>query len=124
MKKAGIILLSITLLFCTFLVGFLLGRNFNRSQVTVSAPLSTAPSVTEDTTPSKATESVSFPLDINTATVEEFSALPGIGPVLARRIVDFRTQNGLFASISDLSRVEGIGEKRLEAILDYLIVGG
>lgn len=123
MKKAGIILLSITLLFCTFLVGFLLGRNFNRSQVTVSAPLSTAPPVTEVTTPSE-TQSVSFPLDINTATVEEFSALPGIGPVLARRIVDFRTQNGSFASISDLSRVEGIGEKRLEAILDYLIVGG
>lgn len=123
MKKAGIILLSITLLFCTFLVGFLLGRNFNRSQVTVSAPLSTAPPVTQVTTPSE-TQSVSFPLDINTATVEEFSALPGIGPVLARRIVDFRTQNGSFASISDLSRVEGIGEKRLEAILDYLIVGG
>src|SRR5262249_27933836 len=49
------------------------------------------------------------PINVNTATLEELKSLPGIGPVLARRIVSGRP----YASVEDLRRVEGIGRKRL-----------
>lgn len=49
-------------------------------------------------------------LDLNTATFEQLDGLPGIGPVLAQRILDWRTANGGFASIDQLQEVSGIGE--------------
>lgn len=49
------------------------------------------------------------PLDLNTATVADLDALPGIGPVLAQRIVDHREQHGRFASVEQLDDVPGIG---------------
>jgi competence protein ComEA len=51
----------------------------------------------------------SGPVDLNAATVGVLDALPGIGPVLAQRIVDFRTQHGRFTSVDELDDVPGIG---------------
>ena len=51
-------------------------------------------------------------IDLNSATVEQLDGLPGVGPVLAQRIVDHRTQNGRFTSVDDLRQVSGIGEKK------------
>ena len=51
-------------------------------------------------------------LDLNTATAGDLDALPGIGPVLAQRIVDWRTENGRFASVDQLREVTGIGEAK------------
>jgi competence protein ComEA len=48
-------------------------------------------------------------VNLNSATVEQLDALPGIGPVLAQRIVDYRTQQGRFASVDQLDDVPGIG---------------
>lgn len=56
------------------------------------------------------------PLDLNTATLEELIDLPGIGPVLARRIVEYREAHGGFRSIEELLQIRGIGPKRLEQI--------
>ena len=53
------------------------------------------------------------PVNINTATLEELETLPGIGPALGQRIIDFRTAHGPFRSVDDLLNVSGIGEKRL-----------
>ena len=50
------------------------------------------------------------PVDLNTATIADLDALPGIGPVLAQRIVDWRTEHGRFASVDQLREVTGIGE--------------
>ena len=55
-------------------------------------------------------------LDINTATVEQLKQLPGIGEKIAERIVKYREEHGYFKKVEDLLNVEGIGEKKLEAI--------
>ncbi|MBI4472499.1 MAG: helix-hairpin-helix domain-containing protein [Acidobacteria bacterium] len=55
-------------------------------------------------------------LNLNTATVKELDALPGVGPVLARRIVEFREQKGGFKRVEELLVVPGISEKKWNAI--------
>jgi competence protein ComEA len=62
----------------------------------------------------------SGPLDINTATAAELEQLPGVGPVLAERIVAHREQHGRFDALEDLLDVPGIGEAKLAAIRDAL----
>ncbi len=52
------------------------------------------------------------PLSLNTATAEQLDGLPGVGPVLARHIVDHRTEHGGFRSVAELREVDGIGERR------------
>lgn len=62
-------------------------------------------------------------LNINTATVAEMDEkLPGIGPALAQRIVDYRTGNGSFASIEDIKNVSGIGDKKFEDLKSLITV--
>lgn len=58
--------------------------------------------------------------DLNTADALGFESLPGIGPVLASRIVDYREANGPFESVEDLLDVPGIGESKLVGIRDAL----
>lgn len=61
------------------------------------------------------------PVNINTAGVSELDGLPGIGPVLAQRIVDWRTENGPFQTAEDLLQVEGIGPATLENLQSCII---
>ncbi|MDR1873872.1 MAG: ComEA family DNA-binding protein [Synergistaceae bacterium] len=63
------------------------------------------------------------PIDINRATAEELTALKGIGPVLAKKIVDYRTQNGRFRNLEDLLQVRGIGKSKLETFRSSVTVG-
>ncbi|HBP88647.1 MAG TPA: hypothetical protein DD706_13215 [Nitrospiraceae bacterium] len=62
-------------------------------------------------------------LDLNDGTVAEFEQLPGIGPVLAGRIVAHRLSHGAFRRIEDLAQVPGIGKKRLEQLRPFVRVG-
>lgn len=62
-------------------------------------------------------------ININTASAEELTALPGIGPSYAQRIVEHREKNGPFKKVEDLLNVRGIGEKTFEKIRDRLTVG-
>ena len=58
------------------------------------------------------------PVHLNTATLEQLDALPGVGPVTAQKILDFREQKGGFTSVDDLDAVPGIGPARLEQLRD------
>jgi competence protein ComEA len=53
------------------------------------------------------------PVALNSATLEQLDALPGVGPVLAQRIIDWRTEHGRFSSVDELTEVSGIGERTL-----------
>jgi competence protein ComEA len=56
------------------------------------------------------------PIHLNTATAGELETIPGVGPVTAQRIIDFREQNGPFRAVEELDAVSGIGPKRLEQL--------
>ncbi len=58
-------------------------------------------------------------LNINKATTQELMEIPGIGPVLAQRITDYRAQHGAFIKLQDLQQVKGIGEKTIEHLRQY-----
>ncbi|HHW28336.1 MAG TPA: ComEA family DNA-binding protein [Syntrophomonadaceae bacterium] len=61
-------------------------------------------------------------ININTATAAELDTLPGIGPAIAQRIIDYRTEHGPFRTIADLQKVSGIGERRYEQLKDLVTI--
>lgn len=63
-----------------------------------------------------------FPLDINYASAEELALLDGIGKTIAKRIVAYRNEHGLFCSTEELLNVKGIGNSKLEGIIDCIYV--
>lgn len=62
-------------------------------------------------------------INVNTATAEQLTALPGVGPKLAARIVEQRQKSGAFRSTQELMNVKGIGEKNLAKLEAWLSVG-
>jgi competence protein ComEA len=61
-------------------------------------------------------------INLNTATIDQLDALPGVGQVTAQRIIDYRTQHGAFKSVSELQEVEGIGPKKFDQLKPHIIV--
>ena len=61
-------------------------------------------------------------VNVNKATTEELVKVRGIGPVMAKRIIEYRDKNGMFKSIDDLTLVQGIGGNKLQRIKDQVTV--
>jgi competence protein ComEA len=59
-------------------------------------------------------------LSLSSATAEQLDALPGVGPVTAQKILDYRTEHGAIASVDELDAVPGIGPARLEQLRDLV----
>jgi len=78
--------------------------------------------VAADSGQSSGTSESGGKININTASARELEELPGIGEVLAERIVSFRETNGPFKSIEEIKKVSGIGEKKFESIRDLIVV--
>lgn len=92
--------------------------------VGIASPPGTAPAMGSSvSTPADAVgtdaaqpETPGTPVDLNAATAEQLDALPGVGPVTAEAIVSWRSANGAFSSVDQLSEVDGIGPARLEKL--------
>lgn len=125
-KKTAGILLALLAAFLLLTSGYFLGRRTgNGVRITAEQPL---PVVSSEAISRQlpagnraATQSEEL-LNINTATAEQLEQLPQIGEVIAARIVAYRELHGAFGSITELMNVEGIGEGRMNAIMDYITV--
>ena len=125
MKNSGtLFLVGLTLLFVGFIAGMLVGRNIEDDGVTIQT---NPPHLASTRAPAQAAgetqpQDKDQKININTAHLALLDTLPGIGPVLAQRIIDYREAHGPFQSISELSYVEGIGTERMLVIYDLISV--
>lgn len=76
--------------------------------------------ITSQPMPSATAFVLGLPFSVNRATADELELLPGVGPVLAQRVVEFRQKNGGFRKLEELLMVEGIGEKKFIHLRQYL----
>ena len=116
MKKGKYILLSICLASLFLILGVFVGRN-------LAHPYKLDASILEVTESGNFVQTDILP-NINEMTKTQLMARPGIGETIAERIITYRNENGPFAKMEELLNVEGIGEKKLEQIIDLVGVGG
>lgn len=103
-------------------------RKANLEAINLAAPLAdgvqvVVPRVVAEAAPgSPASDpaAVGGPVHLNTATLEQLDALPGVGPVTAQKILDYRQEHGAFASVDDLDAIPGIGPARMGQLHDLV----
>ena len=93
---------------CVFFIGTSLHYTFKKS-----APLEKAVSLIEG-------DKLYPKIDINTASYQELLALPSVGPVTARRIIDYRSQHGPLSSLEELKMIDGIGNSSYKKMVKFL----
>lgn len=94
----------------------------DESYVTSSSGGVSSKEDTNSTQGSSKSTTINEKVNINTATQEELDTLPGIGPSIASKIIDYREQNGKFNSIEEIKEVSGIGDAKYEKIKDSITI--
>jgi competence protein ComEA len=89
------------------------------SQVVVPRRVAAAAGVGTPSPP-EASAAPAGPVHLNQATLEQLDELPGVGPVTAQKILDYRTQHGAFSSVDELDAISGIGPARLDELRDLV----
>ncbi|MGW2779020.1 helix-hairpin-helix domain-containing protein [Streptomyces olivaceoviridis] len=89
-------------------------------QVVVGTPAAAPPAPAGGSLTGSAGTGPPAPVSLNTATVDQLDTLPGVGPVLAQHIIDYRTQHGGFRSVDQLREVNGIGDRRFTDLRDLV----
>jgi len=124
-NKIGWIVFGLLALITAFGLGYFAGHTADRNTVQISDALLTVSSPqTENEVKSETEQILTGPVNINTADEELLGTLPGIGPGLAARIIEYRNTHGPFQSIEDIKNVEGIGDGRFEEIRYLITTGG
>ena len=124
-NKIGWIVFGLLALITAFGLGYFAGHTADRNTVQISDALLTVSSPqTESETNSEPVQILTGPVNINTADDDLLGTLPGIGPGLAARIIEYRNTHGPFQSIEDIKNVEGIGDGRFEEIRYLITTGG
>lgn len=113
------LLLAMTALFLCLLLGL-----FLRDRAAMAPGENGTAVETEIEVPQEDIQPDLSPLDLNSATESELTALPGIGEELARRIAAYREANGPFETTEELMQVSGIGESKFAALEKYVTVDG
>ena len=128
---------GLTAVLVIFILGFSLGRAptedgmllvSSQSAIESSAVINSEPESPAADQPSSAlsessqSESAVFAVDLNTADAALLDTVPGIGEVIAGRIIEYRNSVGKFKTVDELLNIKGIGEKTLEEMRDYLTV--
>ena len=125
--KTGAVLLCIVAVFVAFCAGLLVGKQSSDGYVIVTQKQEQATSETASVAQTKATttqppQESNGLVNLNTASKEELMKLPGIGEVLAQRILDYRAEHGPFQKVEDLELIDGIGAKTVEKLRDLATV--
>ena len=121
------VVLVLTFCFLMLVLGYCLGRTSGTTVIYQREDYGTEVQQTDPAEavemPAEDTSSSDEKIDINTADAALLETLPGIGPVLAQRIVDYRQTYGLFRTVDEIKDVSGIGDATFAEIESFIIVG-